>query len=357
MFLFPPEPTMNYRFPRKTTFVVLPALFLLLALVSAVGQGGRYDPGQGVDDLARQMFPGKITWHGQPVDPGQLADELSRSQDRKALPPSAYGEPVVASPPPGPTAATSAAAAGVGKVRGRVDCQTANYCLFTGLALIGTIDDAMTKQLIGLFEEFDLRVDPKIQTDGFFHTEIRLNSVGGSVSAAMEIGRLLRKHRMRAVVRPTSICVSACVLIYAGAVTRFGHFNAGKIGIHQPYLDFSAQQKADPQAIKNVYARMLLDMKAYLREMNVSEQLADEMLKVPSTSVRYLSNEDQDQLGLATYDPVEVEISEVELAQKLGLPRPELMRREVLAHECFVRDTASHGSACYDTVMNTGKLP
>jgi hypothetical protein len=163
---------------------------------------------------------------------------------------------------------------------------------------------------------------------------------------------------MLAVVRPTSICVSACVLIYAGAVTRFGHFNSGKVGIHQPYLDFSAQQKADPQTIKNVYETMLRDMKAYLHEMNVSEQLADEMLKVPSTSVRYLSDVEQDQLGLVIFDPVENEISEIELAQKLGLPRSELMRREVLAmKECYTRDMASRGSSCYDAVMKTGKIP
>jgi hypothetical protein len=197
---------MNCRVRRLTTFWVVLVSFFFIAC--AFGADAPYDAGQAIDDLARQMFPDLVR-PGQPVDAGELADQLTRDQDRKMLPPSAYGEPVVTLPP-GPTAAS---AAGVGKVKGRVDCQTANYCLFKGLALVGTIDDAMTKQLIGLFEEFNRRADPKIQPDGFAHTEIRLNSVGGSVPAAMEIGRLLRKHRMRAVVRPTSICVSACVLI------------------------------------------------------------------------------------------------------------------------------------------------
>ncbi len=312
---------MNFRFRRLTAFRVLPVSFFSIAY--AFGADVPFDPRQGVvDDL------------------------------------SAYGEPVVVSPPPGPTVASSAAAAGIGKVRGRIECQTANYCLFKGLALIGTIDDAMTKQLIGLFEEFDRRVDPKVQPEGFVHTEIRLNSVGGSVPAAMEIGRLLRKHRMRAVVRPTSICVSACVLIYAGAVVRYGHFNAGKIGIHQPYLDFPAQQGADPQTIKNVYESMLHDMRAYLHEMNVSEQLTDEMLKVPSTSVRYLSDVEQDQLGLVISDPVENEISDVEQAQELGISRSELMRRQMLLmKECYPRYMASGDSTCNDVVMKTGRVP
>ncbi|MDO9489850.1 MAG: hypothetical protein Q7J32_15860 [Sphingomonadaceae bacterium] len=327
---------MNHLSLLKLALVSFPALVLLFAFGSASG-AGPYDPGQGIDDLARRMLP-SLVQPGRKVDPGELVDEIARNQDRKVVLPSEYGEPVVVSPPPGPTAATTAAAAGVGKVRGQVDCQTANYCLFKGLALIGTIDDAMTKQLVGLFNEFERRIDPKIQPGGLVHAEIRLNSAGGSVGAAMEIGRFLRKHRMRAVVRPSSICVSACVLIYAGAVTRFGHFNSGRIGIHQPYLDFSVQEKVDPKAMKKAYGSMLRDMKAYLHEVNVSEQLADEMLKVPPTSVRYLSNVEQDQLGLVIIDPVENEISDLEQAHKLGISRAELMRRQVLLmKECYPR--------------------
>jgi hypothetical protein len=111
------------------------------------------------------------------------------------------------------------------------------------------------------------------------------------------------------------------------------------------------------ERLKNVYESMIHDMKAYLHEMNVSEQLADEMLKVPSTSVRYLSDAEQDQLGLVIFDPVENEVSEVELAANLGLSRSELMRREVLTmKECYARDMASGGSACYNAVMKTGKF-
>src|SRR5260370_26858999 len=162
---------MNFRFRRLTAFRVLPVSFFSIAY--AFGADVPFDPRQGVvDDL------------------------------------SAYGEPVVVSPPPGPTVASSAAAAGIGKVRGRIECQTANYCLFKGLALIGTIDDAMTKQLIGLFEDFDRRVDPKVQPEGFVHTEIRLNSVGGCVPPGMEVSTVCRKPQMTDVVSATFSLVS-----------------------------------------------------------------------------------------------------------------------------------------------------
>jgi hypothetical protein len=217
----------------------------------------------------------------------------------------------------------------------------------------------MTKQLIGLFEDFGRRVDLKIQPEGFPHTKIKLNSLGGSVPAAMAIGRLLRKYRMLARVTPSSVCISACVLVYAGAVTRHGHFNAGKVGIHQPYLDFPIQQKIDPETIKNAYESVLRDIRAYFREMNVSEQLADEMLKVPPTSVRYLSDKEQDQFGLVTTDPVEHEVSDVEQAQELGVTRTELMRRQMLLmKDCYTLYAGGMNSSnCEHEVMRTGKVP
>jgi ATP-dependent protease ClpP protease subunit len=265
-----------------------------------------------------------------------------------------YGEPVVAYPPREPTAAASAAAAG--SVRGRVDCQTAHYCLFKDLELVGTIDEAMTQTLTELFAEFSRRIDPKIQPNEFPHTEIKLNSVGGSVTAAMEIGRLLRKYRMLAVVSPSSVCVSACVLVYAGAVVRYGHFNAGRVGIHQPYLDFPVQQKGGPETAES--ESMHRDMRAYLREMNVSERLVDGLLNVPPTAVRYLTDDEQDKFGLVVFDPVDSEISEMKRAKELGISRSELMGRQARGmKECYVRDMASRSGACYREVVTTGKVP
>jgi hypothetical protein len=83
-----------------------------MALADAFGQDAPYDPGQGVDDLARQTFPGDISDSGV-ADPGRLSDTLMRRMDRKtrhiddkapepevAKPPSSYGEPVVTGPKP-----------------------------------------------------------------------------------------------------------------------------------------------------------------------------------------------------------------------------------------------------------------
>jgi hypothetical protein len=91
----------------------------------------------------------------------------------------------------------------------------------------------------------------------------------------MEIGRMFRKER--AWLSIDGDCVSACVLILAGAIDRF--VTSGRVGIHRPYT-----ARLDPtwsvDKVRNVYRTTLQEIRSYLREMNVSEQLADDMLAI-----------------------------------------------------------------------------
>jgi ATP-dependent protease ClpP protease subunit len=248
------------------------------------------------------------------------------------------------------------AVAETGRVWGRVDCsEFAGYCSIKGLSLKGPIDDSMTQQLTSLFDDFFRRADEKKQPWGFTHTQIKLNSAGGSVTAAMAIGRLLKKYRMTAWVAPEAVCNSACVLIYAGAVARVRNIKTGGvIGIHQPFFEVPGQP-INADVVKTNYTSMLRDLRSYLHEMNVSEQLADEMLKTPANDMRYLSNDEQNQFGLVIYDPVETEILDLEKAQELGLNRLEFNRRQALVVKTCPTD-ANYGS-CYEEVMRTGKQP
>lgn len=246
------------------------------------------------------------------------------------------------------------APAEAGEVRGKVDCKfLSGYCIISNLAIKGSIDDATTVKLRQIFAEFDRSVQKSGHPTSSSHTTIELDSPGGSVSAAMAIGRLLRKNRMTANVIPPAVCNSACVFIYAGAVTRFGH-DAEKIGIHQPFLD-ARPGPVDADLIRNKYAALLQDMRSYLHEMNVSEQLADEMLKTPSSAIRYLTPQEQDQFGLVIFDPVEIEVQSLERAQELGLDRAEYNRRERLILSRCPLD--SNYGDCNETVFKTGKLP
>ncbi|MGN6309245.1 MAG: ATP-dependent Clp protease proteolytic subunit [Xanthobacteraceae bacterium] len=240
-------------------------------------------------------------------------------------------------------------------VYGKVDCERfKGQCIISGLGIRGPIDSSTTAKLNEIFAEFGRRTDAKRQPDGFAHTTIELDSPGGSVAEAMAIGRLLRKNRITAKVPLLARCSSACVLIYAGAVVRYGHFRSGRIGIHQPFFD-NVTGPIDAEQIRAKYSALLSEMRAYLREMNVSEQLADEMLKTPSTSIRYLTHDEQDRLGLVIFDPVEVEIGNVEHTRELGISRAEYNRREALILSQCPLD--SNYRRCNEAFYKTGKPP
>jgi ATP-dependent protease ClpP protease subunit len=225
------------------------------------------------------------------------------------------------------------------------------FCLLDGLALKGEIDDAATAQLRRLLEELDLRSLPGVDRG---NTQIKLDSPGGSVVAAMTIGRLLRKYRMAAIVEPNTICASACVLVYAGAVVRLGYNKRALIGIHQPYF-MVPSGRVEPEAVRNAYTTMLTSIRSYLAEMNVSQQLADEMLRTPPSSVRYLSAKEQERFGLSVIDPIELETTSLTEAQKLGLDRREYNRREALSIEKCPLDSDFRN--CHATIMKSGDVP
>jgi hypothetical protein len=146
----------------------------------------------------------------------------------------------------------------------------------------GAIDAKSANDVASLLD-FDER------TELFLGKSIDINSPGGNLDAAMAIGRLLRKNRVTISIPKDGECVSACVMIYAGAVRRSA---SGKVGIHRPYLNQSiSSQLQAPDKLRSNYEQMLQTLRAYLREMNVSERLAEDMLKIAPADVRYLSND------------------------------------------------------------------
>ena len=242
--------------------------------------------------------------------------------------------------------------ANAGEVTGSVYCdRPTGNCLIKGLAIKGEIDNKIAEDFRRLIDTFNQQRSQHSQSIDLSGTTINLDSSGGSVLAAMAIGRLLRSNRMTASVDPYASCLSSCVLIYAGAVARFGYNPLARIGIHQPYFQVP-DQRIDPDTVRNNYNVMLFNIRDYLREMNVSERLADEMMKTPPSSIRYLSGKEQERFGLSLIDPIERETSALIDAQKLGLGRMEYNRREALTVDACPPD--ANFSNCRQNIMKTG---
>lgn len=192
---------------------------------------------------------------------------------------------------------------------------------------------------------------------------LQISSEGGSVSTAIEIGRLMREHEFNVIVPDGSTCASACVLILAGGLHRAAD---GRIGIHRPFLETPRRQVTAAE-VRAATERVLANMRAYLRDVNVPERLADEMMAVPSDRMRWLTRTEIDAFGLNAADTVWQETRDLNEANRYGLTRLVYMQRRTLAREqCTVseRDSLSgfptsfamqQYDQCRERIFRTGR--
>jgi hypothetical protein len=172
-------------------------------------------------------------------------------------------------------------------------------CVFT-VKLRGAIDSSRL-QLIrhaqgrrdaarrALHRDVELRID--------------VDSQGGEVFAAMEIGRILREERASISVRNGASCISSCVLLLMGAVER--HVSeAARLGIHRPSLGASGRggpKQAGEDAIVDAMAGQLA---LYAQQMNVPRKIVDEMMSIPADRLRLLKPSAMAAYGILAIDPI-----------------------------------------------------
>ncbi len=151
-----------------------------------------------------------------------------------------------------------------------------------------------------------------------------LDSSGGSVAAAMAIGRLLRKHQAKVLLDREASCVSSCTLVLAAATTRMVY---GKVGVHRPYYDLGPdEERVTPKAIRE----MLDQVGVYLDEMNIQPSLFEMMVSTAPEDVRYL-NDDEIVFLFPLYDPIFEESEVGRQAQAFGISTVEYRQRKMEA--------------------------
>jgi hypothetical protein len=90
--------------------------------------------------------------------------------------------------------------------------------------------------------------------------------------------------------------------------------------------------------------------------MNVSEGLADDMLKIAPAEMRYLAYDDLNNYGLSYRDPVEQEAIDLQDARSLGLDRSEYVRRQAIQkRKCGTLANIEELLACEERVMKSGR--
>lgn len=108
---------------------------------------------------------------------------------------------------------------------------------------------------------------------------LRLNSQGGILAEALEIGRAVRKNAI-ATIAPTAgttnrYCASACALVWLAGIYRIGAVDA-----HRAYLTSPEDKSFDnwETSLSLAYG----SIKSYLEEMGISDQILDSFLATPS---------------------------------------------------------------------------
>lgn len=178
----------------------------------------------------------------------------------------------------------------VGPLR-RPDGQLATKMIFDlqadgRLRATGTIEPGTAK----IFAE-------EVEKRGSYIKTIVLHSPGGSVTDALEMGRLIRKKNFSTQVEAGRYCASSCPLVFAGGVER----RAGEkavIGVHQ--VSAFTRDGLGPSGGMADAQRVSAVCQKYLREMGVDLQVWTHAMDTPKEKLYFFKKDELLTLKLAT---------------------------------------------------------
>ncbi|MEX0751465.1 MAG: hypothetical protein WD073_00875 [Xanthobacteraceae bacterium] len=118
----------------------------------------------------------------------------------------------------------------------------------------------------------------EVEKRGSYIKSVVLHSPGGSVSDALEMGRLIRNKQFSTEVKAGRYCASSCPLVFAGGVER----RAGQkavIGVHQ--VSVLARDGLTPVAGMEDAQRVSAACQRYLRDMGVDLEVWTRAMETP----------------------------------------------------------------------------
>jgi ATP-dependent protease ClpP protease subunit len=170
----------------------------------------------------------------------------------------------------------------------KLECGDADRCTFT-VKLRGAIDASRLRLLRHALER---RADARSAVQRDIALKVELDSPGGELFSALEIGRMLRDQRASVRVRSGASCVSACVFLLMGATER-DLDDGARVAIHRPSLGLAKQD--DDDAIVEAMSAQLV---AYAQQMNVPRRIVDDMMQIPADRLRWLRTSEWTAYGL-----------------------------------------------------------
>lgn len=137
----------------------------------------------------------------------------------------------------------------------------------------------------------------EIAKRGAYVKTVVLHSPGGSVSDALEMGRLIRQNGFNTAVQTGRYCASSCPLMFAGGVERYVGDKA-VLGVHQvfsvPQIGVAASDGAE------TVQRVAAECQRYLRDMGVDLEVWMRAMETPRDALYYFKQGELLSLKLAT---------------------------------------------------------
>jgi hypothetical protein len=133
---------------------------------------------------------------------------------------------------------------------------------------------------------------------------VALDSPGGSVADALEMGRLIREKGFATSVAAGALCASSCPLVFAGGSERVAAPTSA-IAVHQIYAatpadtTLASRLAAAGSAMSDAQT-MTAEISRYLIEMGIDPEVWLRALETPPDRLSYFSPEDLTRLKLAT---------------------------------------------------------
>jgi len=158
-------------------------------------------------------------------------------------------------------------------------------------------------------------------------------SNGGEVDAAMELGRILRKLGVSAVVAEGDLCLSSCVFAFMGGDRRTV---SGKIGIHRPY--FASTREVPDRRLH--YRHLQKKLQEFIDELDFPPSLYEAVMAVPPESVSILTGSDLKRFYLEGMSPSTEDEADAASARGLGISLVEYLQRKAAG-----RGAVADGSA------------
>lgn len=152
-------------------------------------------------------------------------------------------------------------------------------------------------------------------------SSISFASNGGEVDAAMELGRILRKLGVTAVVAKGDQCLSSCVFAFMGGDRRTV---AGQIGIHRPY--FASTREVPDRRLH--YRQLQKKLQEFIEELDFPPSFYEAVMAVPPQSVSILTVSDLKRFYLEGTSPSIEDEADAASARGLGITLVEYLQRK-----------------------------